>query len=137
MTAATHYEKLIFWKGCLRHLFFLRKESQSSILWMVQYLFWREILQSSSVWLIISAVVYLFPKTVGSNYALFQKCYNYFFRNITAIHTFNSNIYFSDVEICSHNFCQLNFFQHISEHELLLKKLVIEEATFSEQDRLY
>ena len=59
---------------------------------------WQKNLQSSIVWVILSAIVCLFPKKV----AFFQRYYNYFYRMLSAIHSFNGTVHFSDVKIYSH-----------------------------------
>ena len=54
------------------YLFLSQKAWQAFILWSVMYLFWQENLQSSIVWVILSAEICLFPKEVGSSYAFFK-----------------------------------------------------------------
>ena len=78
------------------YLFLSQKEWQSSILWRVIYLFWQENLQSSTVWVILPAIVCLFPEKVGSSSAFFQSYHNYFYW------TFQRYCIFSNVKICSH-----------------------------------
>ena len=86
----------------IMYLFLSQKEWQSSILWSVLYLFWQENLQSSIIWVILSAVVHLFPKKVGSSYAFSWGLYNCFCKIFANIHSFNSTVHFSDVTIWSH-----------------------------------
>ena len=91
------------------YLFLSQKEWQSSILWRVLYLFWLENLQSSIAWVFLSAVVYLFPKKVGSSHVFFRRYFNYFYRILAAIHSFNGTVYFFDVKICSHAILPTHF----------------------------
>ena len=83
------------------YLFLSQKEWESSIIWKVLYLFWQENLQSSIVLVILSAVVFLLPKKVGSSYSIFQRYYNYFYRILAAIHCFNGTVHFFGAKICS------------------------------------
>ena len=91
------------------YLFLSQKAWQAFILWSVVYLFWQENLQSSIVWVILSAEICLFPKEVGSSYAFFQSYYNYFYRIFAAIHFFNGTVHFYDVKICSHLIFPIHF----------------------------
>ena len=63
-------------------LFLSQKECQSSIFWRALYFFDRRTCNS-----------YLFPKNVGSNYATFQRYYNYLHRILGAIHCFNGIVH--------------------------------------------
>ena len=93
----------------VRHLFLPQKEWQAFILWKILYLFWREILQSSIDWVIFPAVVFLFPKTVGFNYAFFQSYYNCFYRTLAAIHSCSGTVHFSDVKVCNYHLLPMHF----------------------------
>ena len=65
--------------------------------------------QSSIAWIILSAVVCLFPKKVAASYAFFQKYYNYFYSILADIHSFNGTLHFFDVETCLHPFLPTYF----------------------------
>ena len=84
-----------------------QKEWQSFILW--RYLFWRENLLSSIVWVILSAVMFISKKS------WFQLCvlwryYNYFYRTLADRHYFKDTVHFYDVKICSHPVLPTHFF---------------------------
>ena len=97
-----------------------------------------ENLQSSIVWVILSAVVCLLPKNVGSSYAFFQRYYNYFYRILAAISILSTLPYISRMlKFVAIQFCQRIFFQRVSEHQLPWNKLLIKETIFSEQHQLY
>ena len=61
-------------------------------------------LHSSIVRVILSSVVCLFPKKVGSTYASFKGTIiiSTGHSQSSVIHSFNDPVYFSDVKICSH-----------------------------------
>ena len=61
-----------------------------------------EILQSPMVKVILSAVLWLLRKSCS--HAFFQRYYDNFNRRLTAIHSFDGKVYFSDVNVCSHLF---------------------------------
>ena len=84
------------------YLFLLQKEWQSSIVWRLLYLFWQENLQSTIVWVILSAEVSLFPGKSFFQLCVLSKYYNHFYRILAAIHYFNGTVQFSDVKIFSH-----------------------------------
>ena len=75
-------------------LFLSQKECQSSIFWRALYFVDRRTCNS-----------YLFPKNVGSNYATFQRYYNYLHRIYSEPSTVSTVLYivFTDVKICSHS----------------------------------
>ena len=65
--------------------------------------------QSSITWIILSAVVCLFPKKVATSYASFQKYYNYFYSILADIYSFNGTLHFFGVETCLHPFLPTYF----------------------------
>ena len=48
-------------------------------------------------------------KKVGSSYAFFQSYYNYFYKILAAIHSFNDTVHFSVVKTCSHEIFPTQF----------------------------
>ena len=118
------------------YLFLSKKERQSSILWRVLYLLWRENLQPSIVLVILSAVVCLLPKKVGSSYAFFQRYYNYFYRTLTLIHSFNSTVHFSDVKINNHLILRTYFLSVYFRTPVTVKQTSYRIRSFLEQHPL-
>ena len=83
----------------------------------------RENLRSSIIWVILSAVVCSFPKKAGPSYAFIQRYYKYSYRMLAAIHSFNGNVDFSDINICNYPVLMMDF-QHTLEHHSPWNKLL-------------
>ena len=79
---------------------------------------------SSIVWVILSAAVFLFSKKIGSRYAFYivERHYNYLYRILGAIHSFNSTARFSDVRICSHPILPTHFLSAYFRTQVTVKK---------------
>ena len=74
---------------------------------------------------------------VGSSYAFLQRYYNYLYRIVAAIHSFNDIVHFSDVKTCSHPILLMHFLSGYFRTSVTWNEFLIEVAVFSEQHRLY
>ena len=121
------------------HLFLSQKEWQSSIHIQLHCIYFdrRTCSHPFIAWVILSAVVCLFPKKVGSGYAFFQKYDNHFQRILAVIHIFNGTVPFSYFQICSHPILPTHFLSAYFRTQTNVKHLVEVAAIFSEQHQLY
>ena len=119
----------------ISYLFLSQKELQAPILGRILYLFWWEILQSfHCLSNFFSNSIFISKEKDGFNYKR-SFIVNYFYRTLTAIHSFSVSVSFSDVEICNYLLLPTHFFQSVSEYQSRWNKLLI-EAIFSEQHHL-
>ena len=104
-------------------MFLPQEEWHSSILWMVLYLFWRNNLQLSIIWVALREAICLFPRKVCSSYAFFKSYYKVFFRIVAAIHSFKGTVNFSDVKICNHQILPMHFLSAYFRTQVNLKQM--------------